>query len=97
MDGATTPFLLIFLYICLGCLGISCQRGKVVWLEQGFSNLEKFQTLPAELIFNCTGLGAKELCGDDLMIPVKGQIAVIPPHLTNAQLYRSLSYLPASP
>ncbi len=36
-------------------------------------------TLPEPVIANCTGLGARELFGDDSLIPVKGQLVVLRP------------------
>jgi hypothetical protein len=35
--------------------------------------------LPERLVFNCTGLGAKELFGDDSLYPVKGQLTYLLP------------------
>lgn len=35
--------------------------------------------LPERLVFNCTGLGARELFGDDGMVPVRGQLAILLP------------------
>ncbi len=35
--------------------------------------------LPHDLIFNCTGLGAKALFGDDELMPVKGQLSFLLP------------------
>ena len=31
------------------------------------------------MIFNCTGLGAGELFGDEELIPIKGQLVFLPP------------------
>ena len=36
-------------------------------------------TLPQPVIANCTGLGARDLVGDDSLIPVKGQVVVLRP------------------
>ena len=30
-------------------------------------------------MFNCTGIGAKDLVGDDVLMPVRGQLAVLQP------------------
>jgi hypothetical protein len=30
-------------------------------------------------MFNCTGIGAKQLVGDDILTPVRGQLAVLEP------------------
>ena len=44
-----------------------------------FETLADLATLPERLVFNCTGLGAKELVGDDILMPVRGQLAVLRP------------------
>ena len=44
-----------------------------------FADLAEVATLPEALIFNCTGVGARELVGDEGLIPVRGQLAVLPP------------------
>ena len=36
-------------------------------------------TLPETLIFNCTGLGARELFGDEELLAIRGQLAVLAP------------------
>lgn len=53
--------------------------GSLVLLENGFTELEQLAELPSDVIFNCTGLGAKELCHDEAMTPVKGQIVIVDP------------------
>ena len=35
--------------------------------------------LPERLVFNCTGLGARALFGDDGMVPIRGQLAILLP------------------
>lgn len=42
-----------------------------------FETLADVASLPERLVFNCTGIGAKALIGDDLLTPVRGQLAVI--------------------
>lgn len=37
------------------------------------------QALPEKLVFNCTGLGAKALFGDEELTPVKGQLTILLP------------------
>lgn len=44
-----------------------------------FDSLQAILALPEKLIINCTGLGAKELFGDDDLIPIKGQLTVLLP------------------
>jgi len=51
----------------------------------GKITLRKFATpadlaaLPENLLVNCTGLGARDLFGDMELIPVRGQLAILPP------------------
>ena len=35
--------------------------------------------LPEPVVINCTGLGSRELMGDDQLIPIKGQLRVLLP------------------
>ena len=35
--------------------------------------------LPETLVFNCTGLGARELFGDSELVPIRGQLAILLP------------------
>lgn len=44
-----------------------------------FETLADLASLPERLVFNCTGSGAKALVGDELLIPVRGQLAVLEP------------------
>ncbi|HEY0622917.1 FAD-dependent oxidoreductase [Sphingomonas sp.] len=44
-----------------------------------FGNLAEVATLSEQLIFNCTGIGAKALVGDEVLTPVRGQLAVLRP------------------
>ena len=44
-----------------------------------FETLAYVATLPEKLVFNCTGIGAKQLVGDDILTPVRGQLAVLQP------------------
>ena len=30
-----------------------------------------------DVVFNCTGLGAKELCNDYKLVPIRGQVAKV--------------------
>lgn len=44
-----------------------------------FASREELNTLPEQLIFNCTGLGSRDLFGDTDLIPARGQLAVLVP------------------
>lgn len=51
--------------------------GRIV--VRAFDTPRDVMTLPEPLIFNCTGLGAKSLFGDEELTPVKGQLVVLVP------------------
>ncbi len=46
---------------------------------RAFSDSKELQSLPEPVIVNCTGLGAKELFGDEELTPIKGQLTVLLP------------------
>ena len=51
--------------------------GRVVVRE--FESLDQLLSLDEPVLVNCTGLGAKELFGDEELHPVKGQLTVLLP------------------
>ena len=51
--------------------------GRIV--VRSFQNREQVAALSETLIFNCTGLGAKALFGDDEMQPIRGQLELLLP------------------
>ena len=44
-----------------------------------FGSPADIAALPEPLVFNCTGIGARALFGDEQMIPVRGQLAILRP------------------
>jgi hypothetical protein len=48
-------------------------------IAREFMSAEDVLRLPARLVINCTGLGAKALFGDEELGPVKGQLSVLRP------------------
>ncbi|MDQ4088578.1 MAG: FAD-binding oxidoreductase [Pseudomonadota bacterium] len=44
-----------------------------------FADTHAIASLSESLVFNCTGIGARALFGDEEMIPVRGQLAVLLP------------------
>ncbi|RYD48474.1 MAG: FAD-binding oxidoreductase, partial [Verrucomicrobiaceae bacterium] len=42
-------------------------------------SMEQILSLPHAVLFNCTGLGARELCNDLELIPIKGQLSFMRP------------------
>lgn len=41
-----------------------------------FHHVDSLKTLPEkyDVVVNCTGMGAKELCGDQQLVPIRGQV-----------------------
>ena len=63
--------------------------GKIVVREM--KSLDEVRGLPEKLVFNCTGLGAKALFGDEELTPIRGQLTfLVPqPEVTYATLYEN--------
>lgn len=63
--------------------------GKVVVREM--KSLAEVQALPQKLVFNCTGLGAKSLFGDEELTPIRGQLTILlpQPEVTYATVYEN--------
>jgi D-amino-acid oxidase len=43
------------------------------------THLSELPTLGADVVVNCTGLGSRDLFGDETLMPIKGQLALLPP------------------
>jgi D-amino-acid oxidase len=63
--------------------------GKIVVRE--LRSLDEVRSLPERLVFNCTGLGAKALFGDEELTPIRGQLTFLlpQPEVTYATLYEN--------
>ena len=63
--------------------------GKIVVRE--LKTLDEVRGLPEKLVFNCTGLGAKALFGDEELTPIRGQLTFLlpQPEVTYATLYEN--------
>lgn len=46
--------------------------GEITWKQ--LDHLDEAET---DVVVNCTGLGARELCGDKLVVPVRGQVVAV--------------------
>src|SRR3546814_9634066 len=44
---------------------------------RGFASPAEIASLPETLVFNCTGLGTRELFGDSDLIPIRGQLTIL--------------------
>jgi len=49
------------------------------YVIRNFTDKEELLTLPQPVLFNCTGLGARALFGDEELTPAKGQLIYMPP------------------
>lgn len=65
--------------------------GKLVVKE--FHSREEIMSLPEPVIFNCTGLGARALFGDQKLGPVRGQLEVLLPQPEIDYCYLSSGYM----
>lgn len=65
--------------------------GKLVVKE--FRSREELKRLPEQVIFNCTGLGARALFGDQQLIPVRGQLEVLLPQPEIDYCYLASGYM----
>ena len=70
------------------------EGGRIV--QRVFNHPSELASLAEPVVVNCTGYGARALFGDESIIPVRGQIAWLPPQpeLTYALYYRSISMVP---
>jgi hypothetical protein len=61
------------------------QMTRDVQIAGGKIEVRRFATpadiasLPEALVFNCTGLGSHDLFGDQLLTPIRGQLAILEP------------------
>lgn len=53
--------------------------GALELLPAPLRNLQELAALPAPVIFNCSGLGARLMCPDPLVVPMKGQVILTRP------------------
>jgi D-amino-acid oxidase len=54
------------------------QLGVTIVLRR-FASRDELLALPHEILANCTGLGARDLFGDEAVYPVKGQLVIVNP------------------
>ncbi|HEV2835244.1 MAG TPA: FAD-dependent oxidoreductase [Pyrinomonadaceae bacterium] len=65
--------------------------GRVVVKE--FRSRREIARLPETVVFNCTGLGSRELFDDEELIPVRGQLEVLLPQPEIDYCYLSSGYM----
>lgn len=76
----TTFFIDIPIYLTWLTARFVSAQGRVVFLPKRLESLDDFARLPHQTIFNCTGIGARQICKDLKIFPIKGQIAILPPY-----------------
>jgi len=57
------------------------------------SESDVLSSVPEDVVVNCTGLGARTLWHDSRMLPIKGQLAMLPPQPALRYLYGQNGYL----
>jgi len=65
--------------------------GKLIVKE--FHSLEELKRLPEQVIFNCTGLGARALFNDQQLEPVRGQLEILLPQPEIDYCYLASGYM----
>ncbi|MFD0886018.1 FAD-dependent oxidoreductase [Streptosporangium algeriense] len=68
-------------------------RGVRIVHRKFISKADVFARLTEKIIVNCTGMGAKKLWNDTKMIPIKGQLAMLPPQPALRYLYGQDGYM----
>lgn len=71
-----TYFIDISVYLPWLAAAFRSGGGTMTTLSSPLRDLEELAALPAPVVFNCSGLGARLLCPDPLVRPVKGQVVV---------------------
>jgi D-amino-acid oxidase len=65
----------------------------VIFVPKKFSNRSEVLALDEKIIINCTGLGAMTLWSDPKMVPIKGQLAMLPAQPDLQYLYGQNGYM----
>lgn len=77
--GVRYGTFLIDMHVYLPYLVERFKANGGLFVQRKFHGLQELAQLEADLVFNCTGLGARTLVGDENVIPLKGQLALIGP------------------
>jgi D-amino-acid oxidase len=78
-SGFSYATLLVEPPIFLNRLSQDLNTAGVRSVQREFKDMSEFSGLSEPIIVNCTGLGAKTICRDQLMHPIKGQLVLLPP------------------
>jgi glycine/D-amino acid oxidase-like deaminating enzyme len=71
------------------------QRGGRIELRE-FHDMQQLLGLPERTLVNATGYGARALCGDESLVPVRGQLArmAVQGDIRYGLFYRNTSFIP---
>ncbi len=77
------------IYLSAMLTDVRIAGGRIVVRE--LKSLDEVRALPDKLVFNCTGLGAKALFGDEELTPIRGQLTFLlpQPEVTYATVYEN--------
>src|SRR5258707_13495791 len=98
-EGHTKPgfvyqTLLIEPRIFLAKLEAELRARGVKSVNQNFVNRSDIiASVPETIVINCTGLGSMTLMNDPKMVPIKGQLAMLPPQPALQYLYGQDGYM----
>jgi D-amino-acid oxidase len=97
IDPATTPFAVPMVrrfttmliepntYLPAVMRDFLLRGGKIE--VRTFATLRQVHDLAEHVVFNCTGLGARALCNDGELVPVRGQLTVLEPQADVDYIY----------
>jgi glycine/D-amino acid oxidase-like deaminating enzyme len=92
--GFVYQTLLIEPPIFLPRLEADLRTRQVGFVQRTFTSSSNIlTTLSEKIIVNCTGLGSKTLWNDAHMVPIKGQLAMLPPQPALQYLYGQNGYM----
>lgn len=55
------------------------ERAGGLVITRRFASVEEILALGSPVVVNCTGIGARQLFGDDTLVPIKGELALLEP------------------
>lgn len=91
--GLEYQTLLIEPPIFLARLEADLRTRGATFVQKKFANRAAVLALSQTVIVNCTGLGAMTLWNDAKMVPIKGQLAMLPAQSNLAYLYGQNGYM----
>lgn len=95
--GQVSLTLLIETPKFLSALEAELRDGGVEIMEQTFEGPTDFSNLPERALVNCLGLGAREVCEDSKLLPIRGQLALFQPAEHSFMLDHAEGYVISRP